>query len=777
VRRLPALIAVVVGLGVLAGVGPAASAGPLPPGPGAGSFESISPTRIIDTRDPSDPLAGAIPPGGTVSFDFGGASAAGIAVSMNVTVTGPTAPGYLAVFPGGTTAPLASNLNFLPDQTVANATIVRIGADGTVSFLNGSAGELDLVVDVSGLYAGGTATAGGTLSTVSPVRLLDTRVGNGAPQGSVPANGTVALQVEGRGGVPLSNVSSVILNVTVTGPQAPGYITAYPEGTTKPLASNLNFLPSQTVPNLVVVPVGADGIVDLYNGSAGSVDLVADVFGYTLGGIATITGAMQPLSPTRVLDTRNGTGAPTAQVPARGSVTVQLTGRAGVPSGGVSAVVLNVTATGTTAPGYITAYPSNTDRPLASTLNFLPGQTVPNLAVVPVGSDGAVTLYNGSDGPLDLVADISGYYGSGGGTLQAFGYEALGAGQTYTSADPLPVRTLTGVTSVASANGATYALDADGSVWWWGAVDTPLPSMAAGSWSSPTRLDEVPPARSIAVGGTGIYAEYDTVYVAAVDGTVWAWGRGDQGQIGNGTTATSVLPTQVNGLSGVISVAATTYGAYALKDDGTVWAWGGGHNGELGNGLSQSAAVPVQVPGLTNVTAITAGGYNGYALRSDGTVWSWGESGSTLGTGAPTTWPTSPATPAQVVGLTNVVAISGAGTTCDALLSDGTVWSWGWEVGPGTPDGIIAMPFVYDTSPVQVPGFTDVVSIAAAPYDVYAARRDGTVLGRGAADVYRPLLGSATNDWSYQAVTIPGLTGVSAVFAGRASVYALVGLP
>src|SRR5665648_485821 len=120
----------------------------------------------------------------------------------------------------------------------------------------------------------------GGFTSLSPSRLLDTRAGVGAPKAPVVAGRTVALQVAGRGGVPASGVSAVVLNVTVTAPTRAGYLTVYGDGTTRPLASNLNFIPAQMVPNLVIAPVGTNGKVALYNGSTGTVQLVADVAGY-----------------------------------------------------------------------------------------------------------------------------------------------------------------------------------------------------------------------------------------------------------------------------------------------------------------------------------------------------------------------------------------------------------------------------------------------------------------------------------------------------------------
>ena len=135
---------------------------------------------------------------------------------------------------------------------------------------------------MAGYYLAGTPTDQGSYSALTPARVLDTRTGTGAPQAAVGSGGVVALQVTGRGGVPTSRVAAVVLNVTAVSPATAGYLTAYPSGTQRPAVSNLNFVKGQTVPNLVVVPVGSDGKVALFNGSFGSVQMVADVAGYYL---------------------------------------------------------------------------------------------------------------------------------------------------------------------------------------------------------------------------------------------------------------------------------------------------------------------------------------------------------------------------------------------------------------------------------------------------------------------------------------------------------------
>lgn len=253
------------------------------------------------------------------------------------------------------------------------------------------------------------APSSGTYHAATPTRILDTRHGVGAGVAAVAAGREVVLQVAGRGSVPAA-ASAVVLNVTVTAPTRFGYITVFPDLTVRPNTSNLNFVAGKSVPTLVVVRLPSDGKVRLYNGSAGSVQLIADVSGYFTGSdTPSGQGGFGAFAPRRLLDTRHGTGAPLAAVGGQKKVAFTVTGN-GVPLG-VSAVVLNVTVTGPTSFGYITAYGGS--QPTASNLNFLSKQTVPNLVVVPVGSDGRVTLFNGSTGTVNLIADISGYYLAG----------------------------------------------------------------------------------------------------------------------------------------------------------------------------------------------------------------------------------------------------------------------------------------------------------------------------------------------------------------------------
>src|SRR5579875_1021799 len=261
-----------------------------------------------------------------------------------------------------------------------------------------------------GVRAAGTA-GGGVFDPVGPVRVLDTRNGTGGYHAPVGPGRSVSVQVAGKDGVPSSGVSAVVLNVTAVDATAATYVSVYPDGKPRPVASNLNVTPGQVFPNLVIVPVEADGKVDFFN-HAGSVDLVADLAGYytTTGGGASQVSA----GPVRVLDTRAGTGGYHSPVGSGQSISLQVTGREGVPASGVSAVVLNVTAVDATASSFVTFYPAWQTRPLASNLNFTKGEIFPNLVIVPVGAGGKVDFYNHA-GSVDLVADISGYYTTGSG--------------------------------------------------------------------------------------------------------------------------------------------------------------------------------------------------------------------------------------------------------------------------------------------------------------------------------------------------------------------------
>ena len=392
-----------------------------PPGPTGSplpsAFRPLAPTRLLDTRTGVGAPPYAVGPQGMITVPIAGRAGiplSATAVAMNVTATETSGDGYLTVFPAGIARPLASSLNWRAGETVPNLVFVSIGALGSVSLYN-SAGTTQLVADVSGWL--GTPSVGATdglWNPVLPARTLDTRIGLGAPSASPIGPGSaLTLQISGRGGVPGAGVSAVALNVTATNPTAASYLTVYPAGGTLPLASNLNFILGQTVPNRVVVPVGASGAVSIFN-FLGAVDVIADVSGWFTDSSPGGAGAMfTSLTPMRLLDTRDGTGGFSGKLGPGGSVSLQVSGRGGVPDvtspTPPGSIALNVTATDPTSGAYLTAWPDQWPRPLASDLNLIGGSTVANLVLVGIGPNGRVDVFN-SAGCSNVVVDVVGWF-------------------------------------------------------------------------------------------------------------------------------------------------------------------------------------------------------------------------------------------------------------------------------------------------------------------------------------------------------------------------------
>lgn len=371
---------------------------PGPPGPPA--LTALTPTRVLDTRA-SIGYAGSKPAAGD-TIDLPLAGRAGLptdgvgAVVLNVTATEATAAGFVTVWPTGAGLPNASSLNLeAVGQTRANLVVSALGAGGSVSIYTQSGTHL--VVDLVAW-----APDGGDAHARSPVRLLDTRTTGLGYTGPKPtARARVDVPVVGRAGVPASGVSAVIVNLTITEADAPGYVTAWPSGTDQPPISNLNVSAAgDTNQNLAIVPVGADGGVSL--STFAGAHLIADLVGWL-----DADGSYQAGATGRVMDTRPDSGYAGAghRLGPGDSATLAVERAPG--SSGIA--VLNVTAADAAAPGFVTVWTSGQARPDTSNLNQERSrQTVANLVIVPLGSDGTVRLFSQSG--TDLVVDAIGQF-------------------------------------------------------------------------------------------------------------------------------------------------------------------------------------------------------------------------------------------------------------------------------------------------------------------------------------------------------------------------------
>jgi hypothetical protein len=359
------------------------AAGPATVGPS--ELVPLSPGRLADTRSTGTTVddlfaaGGARAAGSTLELTVagrGGVVDSAQAVSLNITAVDASAAGYATVFPCGSPRPNASNLNYFGGNTLANAVITKIGTGGKVCIFVSATTQL--IVDVNGLFP-----AGSSLVSANPARVLDTRptgetVDNIEKAGGLRAAGsTTTITIGGRASVPIT-AQAVAMTVTATDTTDAGFLTVYPCGSQVPNASNLNFGPGTTIANLVISKLGTSGTVCVY--SSTPTHLIVDVAGYFPAG-----SSYQPLEPARLIDTRvpsstidnrfNGVGLR----PSGTTTELTVTGRGGVSANAVT-VVLNITATGPTADGYVSVYPCGISQPNASNLNFASSDTVANTA-------------------------------------------------------------------------------------------------------------------------------------------------------------------------------------------------------------------------------------------------------------------------------------------------------------------------------------------------------------------------------------------------------------
>jgi peptidoglycan hydrolase-like protein with peptidoglycan-binding domain len=353
------------------------------------TYHAMNPVRLMDTRAGIGGPAVALGQGESRALAVrgrGGVPATATAVVLNVTITAPTAPTFLTVWPAGAPKPTSSNLNAVGGQTVANMVTVGLGVGGRILLYN-FLGATHVVVDVAGWYSGG-------FRPIVPRRVMDTRVRLGGPGLGAAQVRPVDLRAAG---VP-ANAVAVVANVTAVNISASGYLTVYPSGAVRPTASNVNTVPGQTVANMVTVGLGRNGRIAVFN-YAGHTDVVVDVAGW-------YTSGFHPVVPNRLADTRVGRCG-TRLGPGQ-TLKVAVVGHGGVPAGTTGAVALNVTVVNPTSPTYLTVFPSGAMRPRASNVNAIVG-TVPNAVTTGLGLDGRVAIYNYA-GTVDVVVDVSGWF-------------------------------------------------------------------------------------------------------------------------------------------------------------------------------------------------------------------------------------------------------------------------------------------------------------------------------------------------------------------------------
>jgi alpha-tubulin suppressor-like RCC1 family protein len=299
------------------------------------------------------------------------------------------------------------------------------------------------------------------------------------------------------------------------------------------------------------------------------------------------------------------------------------------------------------------------------------------------------------------------------GTLWTWGSENDGRlGTNDTTSRSTPVTTFAGGTDwkqVSSGNRHTSAIKTDGTLWVWGRANE-------AQLGTNDTISRSTPVTTFAGGFSWKQVSSGDFHTAAIktDGTLWTWGRGNNGQLGNANTTNRSTPvTTFAGGTDWKQVSSGGNFIAAIKTDGTLWTWGYGNDGRLGTNDTTSRSTPVTTfAGGTNWKQVSSGDFHTAAIKTDGTLWTWGTGSSgRLGNGVTTGSISTPVT--TFAGGTNWKQVSSGTSHTAAIKTDGTLWTWGLgsygRLGNGTTTGSISTPvttFAGGTNWKQVSGGT-----------------------------------------------------------------------
>jgi len=382
------------------------------------TYHALTPTRILDTRYGTGGLSGPFSSHMARPFQVagvGGVPANATAVTGNLTVTGQTSQGFLFIGPNVMNNPTSSNLNFPAGDDRANAVTVALSFGGSlwVTFAAPTLGPTaNVIFDVTGYFT--PDTTGATYFALTPARILDSRDGTGGLSGPFSSHVARTFQVAGAGGVP-ANATAVTGNLTVTQQTTLGFLFVGPVAVNNPTSSNLNFPQGDDRANAVTVALGAGGTLSATFAAptfGPTAHVIFDVTGYFL---PNLTGAKYtPLTPARILDTRDGTGGLPGAFVSHVAAAFQVTGTGGVPAG-ATAVTGNLTVTQQSYLGFLFIGPNAMNNPTSSNLNFPQGDDRANAITVALGTGGKLWVTYAAPPPAGAVTahvifDVTGYF-------------------------------------------------------------------------------------------------------------------------------------------------------------------------------------------------------------------------------------------------------------------------------------------------------------------------------------------------------------------------------
>ncbi|HEV7521228.1 MAG TPA: choice-of-anchor D domain-containing protein, partial [Candidatus Angelobacter sp.] len=384
--------------------------------PVASRFVRVTPCRVADTRNPSGPFGGPFLSGGAIrEFDIPnsacGIPSTALAYVLNATVVPPGPLGFLTLFPCGQTQPSTSNLNSIDGRFKAVAAIVPAGTNGGICIY--ASNNTDLALDISGYFVSASNSGALAFFPVTPCRIADTRNASGPLGGpSLVAQAVRTFPILSAPCSIPATAQAYALNFTSVPNGTLSFLTTWPAGQTQPLVSTLNAPTGTVTANAAIVGAGTNGDVSVY--VTHSSDLVIDINGYfappAQGGLSFI-----PLTPCRVLDTRNPPGSglmldpmgPAQSAPFNGLLTIDVAGsNCGAPAS-AQAYIVNATVIPPGPLGFLALWPNGTAQPPVSTLNSIDGAVTSNLAIVPT-INGSINAY--ASNPAQLVLDIFGFF-------------------------------------------------------------------------------------------------------------------------------------------------------------------------------------------------------------------------------------------------------------------------------------------------------------------------------------------------------------------------------
>lgn len=693
---------------------------------------------------------------------------------------------------------------------------------------------LGAIVGIGAVAIGGPtspdvdAAADANMVPVVPARLLDSRPGESTVDGQDVGSGPItagtsySLQVAGRGGVD-DDAEAAMLNVTAVFPDGPGFLTVFPCTASVPLASNVNYVAGQVIPNSVMAKLSGDGRVCIY--SYATAHVVVDVTGFVPPG-----GSPVPVDPARLVETRAPSSVPgithvtvdgesqnIGRADAGETIAFRVAGRGGVPAN-ADAVYLNVTAITPSGPGFLTVYPCGTERPNASNVNYVAGDVRPNAVLATVGTGGEVCIY--THAASDIIADVNAYLPPGGNRISiqparcadtrpdGETFDGLFEGDGKIAAGGTYAVTIAGRCNIAADASAAYlnvtAVNAEAAgfltVW---PCDQPRPNASNVNYQA----GEVSPnavLSKISLDGNGqvcIYSHARTDVVVDVNGFVPEPGLFGVEQVASGSRVTCVLmsdgtvrcsghtgytgtgdygnvydPALVVGIDSAVLLEAGEDGACAVLDDSTARCWGSNDNGQLGNGTDVGTdgdafdrqLSPTTVEGLDGIVDISMWEDHTCAITDDdgdGTndiVWCWGRNHyDQLGDGSDA----AQFAPVRVQGLpaAEPIEVGAGGSHSCVLFDDGTIWCWGHggRVGRDTgPSGSAGQ------APQPIDTTSTAVQLTVGGSHSCALIDDGTVecWGLDESEALGPRDPAIEN---VLPASVNGVTGVESVLAGN----------